>query len=54
MKRNERCESCGGEDCVCCEVFLEQLADDRYMNEVLEEEPEEASFRPEEDMWDEL
>jgi len=26
---SERCVGCGGEDCVCCEVYLEQRADDR-------------------------
>lgn len=25
----KRCENCSGEDCVCCEVYLEAMADDR-------------------------
>ena len=28
-----RCDGCGGEDCVCCEVFIEQQADQRYQME---------------------
>jgi len=34
MKKKEYnpCEDCGGEDCVCCEVWLEQQADDKYSN----------------------
>lgn len=26
------CKGCGGEDCVCCEVWLERQADARYEN----------------------
>ena len=25
-----RCDGCGGEDCICCEVYLEEQADQRY------------------------
>lgn len=28
-----RCNDCGGEDCACCEVFIEQQADERYQRE---------------------
>lgn len=27
---SSRCVDCGGEDCVCCSVYLEQVADSRY------------------------
>jgi hypothetical protein len=30
---SSRCDGCGGEDCVCCEVWLEQQYDDRYAND---------------------
>jgi len=26
------CDNCGGEDCVCCEVWHERQADLRYQN----------------------
>lgn len=25
-----RCEGCGGEDCACCEVFIEEQNDIKY------------------------
>jgi hypothetical protein len=25
-----KCENCGGEDCVCCEVYQENRADSQY------------------------
>lgn len=28
-----RCDNCGGEDCVCCEVYIEQQADNNYFQE---------------------
>lgn len=28
----DRCEGCGGEDCCCCEVYMERQADFNYEN----------------------
>lgn len=33
MSYGSRCNNCGGEDCVCCEVYLEAMADERYERE---------------------
>jgi len=30
---SSRCEGCGGEDCVCCEVYQESVADARAVYE---------------------
>lgn len=30
MLYGKRCVGCSAEDCVCCEVFLEHMADQRY------------------------
>ena len=33
------CEGCGGEDCICCEIFLEELRDQRsYYEEIGDED----------------
>lgn len=33
------CEGCGGEDCVCCEIFLEEQRDQRsYYEEIGDED----------------
>ncbi len=29
----KKCEGCGGEDCVCCEVYQEEMASARYESE---------------------
>ena len=33
MSYGSRCDNCGGEDCVCCEVYLEAMADEHYERE---------------------
>ena len=30
---SERCVGCGGEDCVCCEVYLEWKSDQAYSDQ---------------------
>ena len=32
------CEGCGGEDCVCCEIFLEEQRDQRSYYEEMGDE----------------
>ena len=33
------CEGCGGEDCICCEIFLEEQRDQRsYYEEIGDED----------------
>jgi hypothetical protein len=39
-----RCDNCGGEDCICCEVFLERQADDRYNEQYEPDEFEPISY----------
>ena len=29
----EKCEGCSGEDCACCEIFIEAQDDDYYEDE---------------------
>lgn len=37
MNISERCQNCGGEDCVCCEVYIEHQADQKYDDSWMEE-----------------
>lgn len=42
-----RCEGCGGEDCVCCSVYIEEQYDARYQ---LEEDADNYDYyRPDDD-----
>jgi hypothetical protein len=52
-----RCDGCGGEDCVCCEVFQEAVFNQRYPETYDGEEYYESvgyrQFEDEEDAFDE-
>ena len=51
----ERCEDCSGEDCQCCEVWLEDRENQRYQPDLadLEDELREHDFEPDYDEPDE-
>ena len=46
-----RCDGCGGEDCACCEVFIEEQQDIRYCMAYGDDDYEHVSWDDDEELY---